>query len=243
MSISDSRTTGRTADRWKRRLLCWYALWACVVITGLSLGLWQWERASDKQAMLTQFDTAPSLEAPREAPPEGARLTVGGEFIAERTLYLDNRTHDGRLGVAALTPLRGEDGRLWLVQRGFHETGPTRAEPRVATPTGSVTVKGRWQASGEAAPLFGPNREGRRLQRIDLAAWPSLGPFAHAGWLHQTSGDGQLTPWWQPNVLPPSRHLAYAFQWWGLAMAAIVIMLLGARRMRADRETQDGERR
>ncbi|WP_444677771.1 SURF1 family protein [Halomonas sp. E19] len=141
------------------RLGLWYLFWLLLVALGLALGLWQWERADDKRDYLTQLDEAPTLEAPAEFPPEGARLTLRGEYLPEHTLFLDNRTHDGRLGVAALTPLRTEDGRVWLVQRGFMATGPSRAMPRVDTPEGVVTLYGRWQRAGSLAPLFGPNQE------------------------------------------------------------------------------------
>ncbi|MFP4263205.1 MAG: SURF1 family protein [Halomonas sp.] len=214
-------------DRWRQRL--WYALWTLPVGLGLALGLWQWERADEKRAYLARLEAAPALTAPREAPPEGSRLTLSGEYLAEETLFLDNRTHDGRLGVAPLTPLRGDDGRLWLIQRGFLETGTSREAPEVDTPEGRVTLQGRWQAAGESAPLFGPNHEGRRLQRIALEAWPL--EFAHDGWLHLEEGPGALPAWWTPSVMPPSRHLGYAVQWWGLALAALAVMLVGGRRL------------
>ncbi|MDT8893788.1 SURF1 family protein [Halomonas sp. I1] len=223
-----------TRARSSRRLMVWFGFWACLVILGLGLGLWQWERAADKRDLLARFESAPRLVAPESAPPGGARITVTGEYLQDETLFLDNRIHGERLGVAALTPLRGEDGRLWLVERGFMPMGPSRETPRVSTPTGQVTLQGRWQMAGESAPLFGPNREGKRLQRIDLGAWDMPGGFAHDGWLHLETGKGHLTSWWRPNVLPPSRHIGYAVQWWGLAITALVVMVVGARRWRRD---------
>jgi len=216
--------------RWRQRL--WWSLWSLLVVLGLALGLWQWERGEEKRDYLARLSSAPTLTAPSEMPPEGSRLTLSGEYLADRTLFLDNRTHDGRLGVAPLTPLRGDDGRLWLVQRGFLETGTSRADPAVATPQGRVTLRGRWQAAGEGAPLFGPNHEGARLQRIQLDAWAL--DFAHPGWLHLEEGPGALPAWWTPSVMPPSRHVGYAVQWWGLALAALVVMIIGGRRMRRD---------
>ncbi|MDR5865700.1 SURF1 family protein [Halomonas koreensis] len=218
-----------------RRLGLWVLFWTLLVGLGLALGLWQWERAADKRERLAAYAAAPRLEAPQATPPPGARLRLSGEYLAAETLFLDNRTHDGRLGVAVLTPLRGDDGRLWLIERGFLATGVRRDTPSVATPSGRVVLEGRWQADGERPPLFGPNREGRRLQRIEPEAWAPLGEFAHAGWLHLEAGPGRLTPWWRPNVLPPARHLGYALQWWGLALAALVVMVLGGRRLARDR--------
>ncbi|MGY6563382.1 MAG: SURF1 family protein [Halomonadaceae bacterium] len=217
----------------KWRLRIWFSFWSALVALGLFLGLWQWERADDKREYLARLDAAPTLEAPIDTPPEGTRLTLRGRYLEEQTLFLDNRTHQGQLGVAVLTPLRTEDGRLWLVQRGFLATGPTRAAPEVETPMGEVVVAGRWQAAGSGTPLFGPNREGSRLQRIELEAWEA--DFAHAGWMHLERGGGLLEPWWQPSVMPPSRHVGYAVQWWGLALAALVVMLLGGRRLAKDR--------
>ncbi|PMR72773.1 SURF1 family protein [Billgrantia endophytica] len=227
-------------SRWRLpgwRLGLWCVLWSLLVALGLALGLWQWERADDKRDYLARLDAAPTLEAPMEAPPGGTRLTLRGEYLADETLFLDNRTLDGQLGVAALTPLRTEDGRLWLVQRGFMATGPIRETPEVETPEGPVTLRGRWQAAGDYAPLYGPNREGQRVQRIELSAWDMPAGFAHDGWMHLESGPGVLKPWWQPSVMPPSRHVGYAVQWWGLALAALVIMILGGRRLVRDRRS------
>ncbi|WP_064702248.1 SURF1 family protein [Halomonas caseinilytica] len=233
--MSDSMTRFATRIRSSRRLALWFGFWACLVVLGLGLGLWQWERAADKRELLTSFESAPRLVAPETSPPNGARITVSGEYLADETLFLDNRIHADRLGVAVLTPLRGDDGRLWLVERGFLSTGPSRDTPRVSTPDGRVTLKGRWQVAGDSAPLLGPNREGKRLQHIDLGAWETPDGFAHAGWLHLEAGEGHLTSWWRPNVLPPSRHLGYAAQWWGLALTAMVVMIVGARRLSRDR--------
>ena len=208
----------------------WWGFWSCLVALGLALGLWQWERAADKRDYLARLAAAPRIESPVAAPPAGAQLVLTGEYLAEQTLFLDNRIHDGRLGVAPLTPLRDAEGRLWLIQRGFLPTGPSREPPAVETPTGVVTLAGRWQKAGASAPLFGPNREGSRVQRIDLSAWQLDTEFAYAGWLHLEQGPGHLASWWQPSVVPPERHLGYAVQWWGLALAALIFMLVGARR-------------
>jgi len=211
------------------RRLAWWGAGACLVGLGIALGLWQWERADDKRDYLARLEAAPHLVMPTSVPPEGATLMLTGEYLADQTLFLDNRTHAGRLGVAALTPFRDANGRLWLVQRGFLETGPSRATPTLDTPRGRVTLEGRWQPAGASAPRFGPNREGQRLQGIDLDAWSLAPDFAYAGWLHLAQGPGHLTSWWQPSVMPPSRHLGYALQWWGLSLVALIFTLVGAR--------------
>lgn len=220
--------------------------WAGLAALGIYLGLWQWERADDKRIWQAAYEAAPQLVEPGEPPPFGARLTVTGEYLGDHTLFLDNRTHSGQLGVAVLTPFRSDDGRLWLIERGFLATGTERGDPDVATPTGSITVQGRWQPAGEQGLLLGVNREGKRLQQIDLDAFPLT--FAHAGWLHlnqsqgqgQEQGAGYLAAWWQPAVMSPQRHLGYAIQWWGLSLVALVFMWVGRRRPRKDTGTGQG---
>lgn len=206
----------------------WWLGWGSLIVLGLVLGGWQWQRAEEKRDFLASLAAAPTLESPSQLPPEGSNVHLQGRYVPEATHFLDNRVLDGRVGVAVLTPLVDDEGRWWLIERGFVPIGPQREDPEVATPTGRVEVSGQWQSAGESAPVFGPNQQGRWLQRIDLNAWqPSR--FEHPGWLHQTSGDGALAGWWAPNVMPPSRHVGYAVQWWGLALAAAAVMYFGRR--------------
>lgn len=232
---STSLSSKKPGGAVKRRL--WWAFWLPLVGLGLVLGAWQWQRAEEKRVYLAELAAAPAMVEPGEAPRTGAEVTLSGEFRAAETLFLDNRVREGQVGVAVLTPLVDDAGRRWLIQRGFKATGPYRVDPRVATPEGRVTLTGTWQTAGEQGLRFGPNREGRRLQTLDPAAWPE--GFAFAGWLHQEAGEGAFAPWWQANVMPPSRHLGYAVQWWGLALAALLFMILGARRLfpPVDKET------
>ncbi|GGC85658.1 SURF1-like protein [Vreelandella lutescens] len=205
------------------------------MVLGLFLGLWQWERADDKRELLAMRDAAPMLVEPEQTPLEGSEVHLRGVYLEQHTLYLDNRIVEGRLGVAVLTPLRDTHGQLWLVQRGFIETGTSRASPSVSTPEGMVEVSGEWQQAHSMGQLYGANQEGVRLQQLSLTPWEAeLGAFSHDGWLHATQGTGVFSPWWEANVMPPSRHIGYAFQWWGLALAAFVIMLLGGFRLITD---------
>lgn len=209
---------------------------------GLLLGLWQWDRADDKRELLALREAAPTLVESTQPPAEGSNVSLRGVYLEQHTLYLDNRIVGGRLGVAVLTPLRDTHGQLWLVQRGFIETGANRAPPSASTPQGLVDVSGEWQAAHSSGQLYGANQEGVRLQQLSLDPWEaSLGSFSHNGWLHAKQGSGVFIPWWEASVMPPSRHLGYAFQWWGLALAAFIIMLLGGYRLIKDwRENDKG---
>ncbi|WP_249976719.1 SURF1 family protein [Vreelandella olivaria] len=223
------------------RFYVWCVFWGLLVTLGILLGLWQWERAADKRVLLAERNAAPTMVSPTEMPQEGAKVTLRGQYLPEHTLFLDNRILNGRLGVAVLTPLRDVHGQLWLIQRGFVETGPSRSAPQAVTPAGDVEVSGEWQMEHSGGPLYGENQEGLRLQQLSQAPWINvLGPFDYAGWLHADSGSGVFTPWWTANVMPPSRHIGYAVQWWGLALAAFAVMLVGGYRLRQDSLREEG---
>lgn len=219
------------------RLVFWCVFCGLLMVLGICLGLWQWQRAADKHQWLEAMANAPLVEVPRETPAEGSEVVIEGHFVGAQTLFLDNRTLNGRLGVGVLTPLVDEYGQRWLVDRGFLETGMSRAAPEVSTPEGLVRITGRWQANGRQAPVFGENLEGKRLQQIEPGAWQQ--GFSFAGWLHQHNGAGQLPVWWTANVMPPERHTAYAIQWWSLATVAFIALLVGARRLSADRRQSE----
>lgn len=237
MIMSDlSSINKHSLSRWRR--YGWYVFWLLLALLGAFLGAWQWERADTKQVAAALRDNAPALVNPRTAPAEGAELTLNGEYMSEHSFFLDNRILDGRLGVAVLTPLKDRFGHYWLIQRGFVETGTTRAPPSVSTPEQAVTLTGEWQPANDDGLLFGPNVEGTRLQTISLAPWQDVVPeFRYQGWVHAQAGDGVFSTWWQANVMPASRHLAYAFQWWGLALVALITMWVGRRYFHSSRET------
>ena len=71
-------------------------------------------------------------------------MHLRGQFLPERTLYLDNRVLQGRAGYNVVTPLQmGPDGPLVLVNRGWIAVGQTRAVlPAVPVPQGPVQVEG-----------------------------------------------------------------------------------------------------
>ncbi|MFC7000180.1 SURF1 family cytochrome oxidase biogenesis protein [Pseudobowmanella zhangzhouensis] len=41
---------------------------------------------------------------------------------------------------------------------------------------------------------------------------------------------GELRRDWQPVVMPPEKHLAYAIQWFGIALAILIIFFFAVRR-------------
>ncbi|MFX7866142.1 SURF1 family protein, partial [Acinetobacter baumannii] len=94
------------------------------------LGVWQLDRAEQKLALQAAVDA----EAGRPALANGElgsgrplhrRVQLRGHWVAERSVWLDNRPMDGQAGYFVVTPLR-RTGRseAILVQRGWVPRDP-----------------------------------------------------------------------------------------------------------------------
>ncbi|EXJ11868.1 MULTISPECIES: SURF1 family protein [Nitrincola] len=233
MALSPVSRTNKTG--WVKlhfKWIVWWVFWTALMLLGLALSQWQWTRAAEKTQIQQAWLLAPVIEQPQFEPPAWSNLSLTGEFLTSETLWLDNRIYQGQLGVAVLTPLMTGQNQWWLIQRGFIPTSvDRRIDPVVETPSGQVTLTGRWQTELGRQLVLGTNREGMRLQSIDLSAWQHLGDRVFEGVVHQTDGDGLLQPWWTPNQMPPERHQAYAVQWLMLSGLCIVVAVLGFRVM------------
>jgi len=109
----------------------WIVLVAALAAAALTarLGLWQLDRAAQKNQLQAALDSQlalpplPPAELARDAAGAAAQqhraVVVEGQWLAALTVYLDNRQMNGRPGFYAITPLRLDDGSAVLVQRGW----------------------------------------------------------------------------------------------------------------------------
>jgi surfeit locus 1 family protein len=208
-----------------------------VLVSGLTarLGLWQLDRARQKQqiaADMRERRALPPLPAEALARDEAGlaaqryrAITLRGQWLPERTVYLDNRQMDGRPGFFVVTPLRLPGGDAVLVQRGWLQRNfqdRERLQP-IATPAGEITITGRVVPPPSA--LFSLGGAGSGLIRQNLP----LDEFARETGLRlrplsiqqQGADPGIPDPlqrrWPEPQV-DVGKHHGYAFQWFALSM-------------------------
>src|SRR6266705_2761627 len=163
------------------------ALAACAA--GIALGNWQSRRAEERRAL-------------------GARLeqvSVQGEFVAGRTVLLDNKTRRGRVGYEVVTPLKLRDSMHVLVNRGgiALERLPRALE-------------------------LEKNTGGKIRQNLDIAGFASeTGLALQLVVIEQHGGpaDGLLREWPRPDA-GIEKHSAYALQWYSLAALAVVLFVV-----------------
>lgn len=214
---------------------------AAVLAMGLtaSLGRWQLSRASQKQALQAAVEAqsaksvldAVALKAaadPLQLVHQRAHLK--GTWVQGKTVFLDNRQMDARVGFFAMTPfLPQEGGAAIVVQRGWV---PRNFEdrthlPTVETPLGLVEIEGRIAPPPAklyelSSPVGGTIRQNLDLTQFRMETGLPLMPIT----LQQTGApsEGLLRAWPAVNA-GVDKHYGYAFQWFGLSALIAVLYL------------------
>jgi surfeit locus 1 family protein len=198
------------------------------------LTVWQLGRADQKLAMQAALDSRSGLP-----PLAGADLAhtaddamtqhyrpvhLRGRWLAERSVYLDNRQMNGRVGFHVVTPLLlSGSADAVLVQRGWaprDQLDRTRL-PVVPTPAGEIDLEGRIAPPPARLYEFQVSAAGAIRQNLDLDAFAretslQLRPLSVLQTdSSATAGDGLLRQWPLPAV-DVHKHYGYAFQWGAL---------------------------
>jgi surfeit locus 1 family protein len=213
-----------------------------VVALGVSLGQWQDRRADQKialQARLTRQATAAPLVVDAKplqaADVEFRTVTVSGQFVQDWPLFLDNRPQDGKVGFYLLMPFKiaGSDQHV-LIARGWlpRYTGEHDRLPTFVTPAGTVSVTGVAKAGmgkvmqlGDPAPVK-PKAILQNLtpEQFSAASHLALQPF----FIEQTApaaDNDTLARHWPAPALGVEKHQGYAFQWYALALMALLFFV------------------
>ncbi len=217
---------------WLQRVVVFVA--AAVVIAGTArLGVWQLDRAAQKEALQRSLDTRSQL------PPIGAsmladtleaaalqhhrRTTLRGQWVPAATVFLDNRQMNARQGFFVVTPLRlSEAPGVVLVQRGWvpRDLLDRSKLPTLADAPGEVSVSGHIAPPPGRLYEFADAASGVIRQNLDLAEYARelslpLKPLSIVQAADGAPTDGLLRQWPRPDV-GIQRHHGYAFQWFAL---------------------------
>jgi surfeit locus 1 family protein len=207
----------------------------------LMLGRWQLHRADEKRTLFDEFaagsDTTISLaNAGSRALPRYQHVAMAGHYDGEHSILLDSMTYAERAGFRVLTPFVLDDGRTLLVDRGWIPLGRSRTDwPSLAVATDHRTIRGRV----DELPVPGIRLAGPATEATP-GAWPKLMNYPELAELESAIGtklyprillldsdqaEGFVRAWTPPGF-PPERHIAYAVQWFAMALTLFLVYLI-----------------
>lgn len=201
------------------------------------LGFWQLSRGHEKQRLLDSYaerraaQPMGSEQLQGSADPAFRRVHVRGQLDGQHSVLLDNRMRDGKAGVELLQPLHDQASGLWLLlNRGWLPWPDRRTPPVFSTPEQAVNLDAWvYVAPGETFQLHAdPAAAGwpRLLTALHPAAlWAELGREGFAYELRAEAGPGTYETTWPIVAMGPEKHLAYAVQWFAMALALLGLYL------------------
>jgi cytochrome oxidase assembly protein ShyY1 len=211
----------------------WFGYLAVAIVFAVAcylLSQWQFSRRDGALAEISKvdqnYDAAPqplqSVLADTEAFEDAQEWTpveMTGTYMVDEQLLVRSRPYGGRPGFEVLTPLRLEDGSIFIVDRGWVPTGEEQDSPDHVpeAPTGTVDVTARLKPSE-------PNLRGRsapqgQVSTINLPTVAELvGGDVYTGAYGLMASESPEPADTRPFAsLKPDRdegpHLSYAFQW------------------------------
>lgn len=210
-----------------------------VIALTVSLGNWQMRRAAEKVALQRLHDQAAQrapvdLAAAGAAVQAGARVTLTGRFLSDKFVLIDNRTYHGVAGFHVLMPMQlSRGGRTVLVLRGWIAGDPADRLrlPTIPSPPGEISIQGYFEPDLPQPLLLGKEAEPGPADHL----WESVSFAKFRRWsglnvaqgvVRQTSAaDDGLVRDWTPSGPTAATHYGYAFQWYAMALATVLLWL------------------
>lgn len=224
---------------WQFRVQLWPTVAATLaIVILLMLGNWQLSRAQEKETRQEQLDRLsqqPVISLPttpiRLEDYQFRQIEVHGRYVPSHTIYLDNKIYRGVAGYQIITPVKlGASSMHVLINRGWIAAGRDRNQlPNVPTPSGEVIVSGIANSPTQrtlelsAETVSGQVWENLHLDRYREATGLTLQTLVI---LQQDDvKDGLIRQWSRPDS-GAARNLGYAFQWFSMALAVLILYLV-----------------
>lgn len=209
------------------------AIWTCV-----RLGFWQWHKAEQKLEItraLTAHAGAVTVAVQDLANPakvEALHLqTVAfkGHYLPQFSFFLDNQVEQGQAGFQVMTPFLLSDqlSVIWVNRGWIGGFADHQKLPAVVTSQTEQVIKGLfWQQRKTGFRLDKPAETWQVVQPvIDFAYLRQHVPYSFPDVvlkLDPGMPEGYIRHWEVPAG-QVEKHLSYAYQWFGFALASLVI--------------------
>lgn len=217
--------------------------WLMIVLATLfislfiRLGFWQIQRSDEKAKMIAAEESLAKQEPVQWGeglilPKQYQRVKVKGAYLPNIFL-LDNQHHQHQFGYDVISPLQLSNGAVVLVNRGWVPGDSTRRSfPETQIPDGTTNLQGSAYFPGKNQWVLGPGIEKKErgiiiLELLDTNLVSQLlqkkvYPFIIR--LDKQDAYGFVREWAIVSM-PPQRHLAYALQWFAMALVILIIFV------------------
>jgi surfeit locus 1 family protein len=210
------------------------------MILFIRLGVWQLDRGNFKSlvqesvvANSASTVQQPSLPLNDLESWRYRNITLTGNFMPDRQFLLDNQIRDQQPGYSVLSAFHvpGMNTTI-LVDRGWLPQAARREQlPDISVSSETLTIKGSIYVPYENAYSLGEIAEGedsgwpRRIQFVDYEQLSArlatqLQPFTLR--LNAAMDNGYRRDWVESQS-PANKHYGYAFQWFAMAAAVVVL--------------------
>lgn len=201
----------------------------------ICLGVWQLNRAEQKDQLSQSALDGPVLEQQLDwqAVDKVQSFLLTASLDSAEHFLLDNKTRSGQFGYEVFVIVKTERARYamslgWVSASVKREVLPSYVLPR--------HFKGAkaWLRSAPVNPVFGSDAN---IQQADENIW--VVQTLNEQWLFEVTGKkikgflqlaepihyGVGENIWQPSVMSAAKHRGYALQWFGMAIALLLMFL------------------
>ena len=203
----------------------------------LYLGHWQQQRAVEKRALQSEFDSRVAAlpialgdATPDPAALRFARASARGEWLESGQIFLDNKFDHEAVGFHVLTPLKiAGTNRHVLVNRGWVARAANYpAPPSVPVPSGPINAEGILTLPGNRFieltqhTIQGHVWQNLTIERYRVATSLDILPLV----LIAETATSPLKP---VSAVPDARaekHVEYMLTWYSLAATVVVLWLV-----------------
>lgn len=201
------------------------------------LGFWQIHRADEKKSMLAAQASLgrqmPKVwHAEQPLPLQYQRIQITGHYLPD-VFFLDNQHHEHAFGYDVLSPMQLDNGHIIMIDRGWVKGENTRRiYPAVKTPIDSMVVQGSAYFPSNNQWVLGADLEKIAsnvtvIERVDVNLLSQIlqkkvYPFIIR--LDKEDAYGFVREWAIVSM-PPERHVAYAIQWFAIALVILILFI------------------
>ncbi|KTD75519.1 SURF1 family protein [Legionella waltersii] len=217
--------------------------WPMIALTTLfilafsELGFWQIHRAHEKQQMIITQENMLQQKpvvwgSDRDLPKQYQSVQITGSYLPQLFL-LDNQHHQHQFGYQVISPLLLQNGGVVLIDRGWVPGDVSRKNfPQVEIPKDSQRVEGIAYFPSKKQWVLGAGIEnkGSHLYILELldakivkqVLQKKVYPFIIR--LNRNAPYGFIREW-KIVSMPPERHIAYAVQWFAMALVILILFI------------------